>query len=85
MDDEVWILKKELADGSIAIGLFDIANQGDQEISVTLEELGIQQPCRMRDLWRHKDAGIVADKLTVRVGSRGCAVLRLVAAKTTEP
>jgi alpha-galactosidase len=85
MDDGVWILKKELADGSIAIGLFDIANQGDQEISVTLAELGINQPCRMRDLWRRKDAGTVGDKLTVRVGSRGCAVLRLVAAKTTKP
>ena len=85
MDDEVWILKKELADGSIAIGLLDIANQGDREISVTLGELGIDQPCRMRDLWRRKDAGTVGDKLTVRVGSRGCAVLRLVAAKTTKP
>jgi hypothetical protein len=74
-----------LADGSIAIGLLDIVNQGDREISVTLRELGIDQPCRMCDLWRRKDAGTVADKLTVRVGSRGCAVFRLVAAKTTEP
>jgi alpha-galactosidase len=85
MDDGVWILKKELADGTIAIGLLDIANQGDREISVTLGELGIDHPCRIRDLWRQKDAGAVADKLTVRVGSRGCAVLRLAAAKTTEP
>jgi alpha-galactosidase len=46
---------------------------------------GIDQPCGMRDLWRRKDAGTVADRLTVRVGPRGCAVLRLAAAKTTGP
>jgi alpha-galactosidase len=78
MDDDVWILKKELADGTFAIGLFDLAKQGDREISVTLGELGISQPCRMHDLWRHKEAGNLTDKLTVQVGPRGCAVFRLV-------
>ncbi len=78
MDDEVWILKKELADGTFAIGLFDLAQQGDREISVTLGELGIERPCRMRDLWRHQEAGTLTDKLTVRVGPRGCSVFLLV-------
>lgn len=78
MNDDVWILKKELADGTFAIGLFDLAKQGDRDINVTLGELGISQPCRMHDLWRHKEAGTLTDKLTVRVGPRGCAVFRLV-------
>lgn len=82
MDDDVWVLKKELADGSLAIGLFDLAQKGDREIRVTLGELGLQHPCRIRDLWRHKDVGNITDTLTVRVGPRGCAVFKLVPEKT---
>ena len=78
MDDDVWILKKELADGTFAVGLFDIANQGDREISISLGDLGLDRPCKLRDLWRQKDAGTVAGKLSVRVGPRGCAVFHFV-------
>jgi alpha-galactosidase len=82
MDDEAWVLKKELADGSFAVGLFDVANRGEREISVSLGELGLDGPCRVRDLWRHKEADITSDKFTVRVGPRGCAVFRFVPEKT---
>ncbi len=81
MDDDVWILKKELSDGTCAIGLFDLSKQGDREISVTLADLGIKRSCRMRDAWRQKNVGTLTDPLTVRVGPRGCAVLHRVPEK----
>lgn len=65
--------------------MFDVANQGDRVISVTLDDHPIHQPCGTRDLWRHKDVGTVSERLTFRVGPRGCAVFRLVAAKVPEP
>jgi len=77
MDDDLWILKKELADNTFAIGVFDIAKRGDREIRLTLDELGIEGDCRIRDLWRRKDIGVIIDNLDVRVGARGCMVLRL--------
>lgn len=77
MEDDAWILKKELADGSLVVGWFDLANQGDRELTVTLEDLGLRIPEQARDLWRQKELGIIADRLTVQLGPRGCAVLRL--------
>jgi alpha-galactosidase len=75
MDEMEWVLRKELADGSVVVGLFDVFNAGDRSIQVTWDELGLAGRQLVRDLWRQKVVGYAEDSLTVNVGPRGCAVL----------
>lgn len=77
MGDKAWILKKVLADGSIVVGVFDIANNGDQNINLDLKELGLDGIFKARDLWRQKEIGSLSDKISIAVGARGCAILKL--------
>jgi len=71
---QIWV--KELADGSRAVGLFNLA-QMPQEISVTWAQLGLTGPQHVRDLWRQQDAGIRPDKFTATVGRHGVVLIRI--------
>jgi len=77
MGEQQWIVAKPLADGSLAVGLFNLDAQADRRISVDWSQLGLDRPRRARDLWRHKDLGMIDSRLSVLVGAHGCAVIRL--------
>ncbi len=74
-EDEL-ILLKPLADGSQALGLFNLG-EFPREIAVTWKELGLSRPQRLRDLWRQADLGILPDGMTCEIGRHGAAVVRL--------
>jgi len=71
---EVW--SKKLADGSLAVGLF---NRGDMEDTVTADwsKLGITGRYTVRDLWLRKDMGRSSGKYAASVPSHGVVLLRL--------
>ena len=79
MDNKAWILKKRLSDGSLVIGVFDVANQGDQKIILNWDEIGIEGKQSVRDLWRQKEIGQCDGAFSITVGKRGCSVIRLTA------
>ena len=80
VDGRKQIYVKDLADGSRAIGLFNLA-QAPQEISVTWAQLGLTGPQRVRDLWRQKDLGVEKEKISATVGRHGVALVRIWSAK----
>ncbi len=71
---EVW--SKKLADGSLAVGLF---NRGEMEDTVTADwhALGITGRYAVRDLWLRKDLGLFNDRYAASVPSHGVVLLRL--------
>jgi len=73
-DNEVW--KRELEDGSIAVGLF---NRGDSLSNITAywSDLGITGKQTIRDLWRQKDIGKYNEKFTAAVGTHGVVMLKI--------
>lgn len=75
--DETFLMVKDLADGSLAIGLF---NQGEFPMKVTAdwESLGLPTGRQVRDLWRQQDLGKFETGYTVEVPRRGGAVIRVV-------
>jgi alpha-galactosidase len=73
-DAEIWT--KPLEDGSLAVGLFNRA-EGEREVSVRWDEIGLKGKQRVRDLWRQKDLGVFDDAYTAPVGRRGVVLLRL--------
>ena len=73
-DLEVW--KRELEDGSIAVGLF---NRGDEPALVTAfwADLGISGKKKVRDLWRQKDLGQFAIQYAEKVERHGVVMVRI--------
>jgi alpha-galactosidase len=77
-DLEIWA--KDMADGSKAVGLF---NLGENEATVTLRwaELGLTGRQMVRDLWRQKNLGIFNQQFQARVGRHGVVLVKLTPAK----
>lgn len=76
----IWV--KELADGSRAIGLFNLA-QSPQEISVTWKQLGLgeKSPQRVRALWRYVELGVLPEEFSATVPRHGVMLVRAWPAK----
>lgn len=75
---QVWV--KELADGSRAIGLFNLA-QEPQEISVSWDKVGLKGAQNVRDVWRQQDLGAQSEKFSVTVPRHGAYLIRVSPAK----
>ena len=71
---EIWV--KELADGGIAVAMF---NRGDAaaDMKASWSDLGIKQARRVRDLWSHQDLQNAATAYSTSVPSHGVAMLRV--------
>ena len=71
---EVWA--RTLADGSTAVGFF---NRGDQSapVAVSWQQLGIDGPRRVRDVWRHEDAGRANGRYVVFLTGHTSLLMRL--------
>ena len=48
-----------------------------RDISVSLAGIGLTGPAKVRDLWNHKDLGVVTDKLTQTINSHGAGLYRV--------
>jgi alpha-galactosidase len=74
-DLEVWA--KPLADGSLAVGLF---NRGAAAAKVTATWNGIglaAGPHAVRDLWKHQDAGTAVDSYSAEVPPHGVVLVKV--------
>ncbi len=76
VDGRRQVYVKELADGSRAIGLFNLAD-APQDISVTWAQLGLKGAQNVRDLWRQSDLGAAAEKFTATVPRHGVVLVRV--------
>ncbi len=78
--DADFVLAKPLADGSFAVGLFNLA--GDRRtVAASWTELGLKGRCSVRDLWRQKDAGTAMSRYSAEVNAHGVSLVRLTPAK----
>jgi alpha-galactosidase len=70
LTDETFIMIKDLADGSKAVGLF---NRGEfpAELTAPWSLVGVSGPRQVRDLWREKDMGTFSDEFRCTVGRHG--------------
>ncbi len=69
---EVW--KKELEDGSLAVGLFNRAEVA-QAVTVKWEDIGVDGEQALRDLWRHEDLGNFENEFSVKIPRHGVLLL----------
>jgi alpha-galactosidase len=74
--EEELVLAKPMEDGSIAAGLFNLA-EVEREVDVTWKELDIEGPRIVRDLWRQRDVGQFDARFSSRIGRHGVTMVRL--------
>jgi alpha-galactosidase len=69
------VYAKKLADGSEAIGLF---NLGETETPITVKwsDFGAKGKMSVRDLWRQKDLGKFKDTFTATVPRHGVVLIK---------
>lgn len=75
--DSCGVLAKDLADGSKAVGLFNVTDNVSRKLSVKWSELGIKGKYIVRDLWRQKDLGIFENEFTAEVKQHGVVMVSL--------
>ena len=71
---EIW--SRPLADGSLAVGLFNLSEK-NQEISVSWNELKINGDQAVRDLWRQADIGTFDNAFSQKVPCHGCYFIKI--------
>jgi alpha-galactosidase len=71
---EIW--SKSLADGSVAVGLF---NRGESSNPITLsfKDIGVRGRATVRDLWKGKDVGSFQQSYTEEVPRHGVVLIRI--------
>ncbi|MCX5654238.1 MAG: glycoside hydrolase family 27 protein, partial [Planctomycetota bacterium] len=72
---QVWA--KDMADGSKAVGLFNLDDKKPRTVTVRWSDLGISGPHTVRDLWRQKDLGMFNEKFEARVLVHGVVLVRI--------
>lgn len=70
------VLAKPLADGSTAVGLFNLG-EAEQPLGVSWTELGLQGPQAIRDSWRHQDLPPAADGYTAPIARHSVRVVKV--------
>lgn len=70
------VYRKELHDGSIAVGLF---NRGptSTDVSVSWNDLGISGKHTVRDLWRHEDLGTYGGSFSAQIPPHGVVLVKV--------
>lgn len=71
---ELWA--RPLADGTIAVGLFNRGLQATK-LRATWKELGLTGPKPVRDLWLQKDLGIINGELSAEVPAHGTILVKI--------
>jgi len=71
---QIWV--RDLADGSKAIGLFNIT-ENPLPVDVKLDDLGLKGKWMMRDVWPQKDLGLVQTHFEMNVLPHGARLIVL--------
>lgn len=74
--DSLDVYRKPLANGSIAVGLFN-RSQAKTIVKVTWAQLGLQGKQAVRDIWRQKDVDVKDDEFAAEVASHGVILIKI--------
>jgi len=70
----IWL--KNLEDGSIAVGLFNLGIE-PVEIVFDAQQAGFSEKFKVRDVWRQQDLGEFSKTYSAKVGRHGVFLMKL--------
>jgi alpha-galactosidase len=71
-----FVLAKPMADGSVAIGLFNLGST-PLTMSVDWKDVGVEGPVKVRDVWRQKNLGVFNGGFTSSVLGHDVMLIRI--------
>jgi alpha-galactosidase len=74
--DNNFIMYKNMADGSIALGLFN-RGKTDTEMTIDWSGINISGKHKVRDLWRQTNLGISDLKFSASVPAQGVVMIKI--------
>ncbi|MBK5261775.1 MAG: putative Ig domain-containing protein [Peptostreptococcaceae bacterium] len=74
--EDCFLMVKDMADGSKAVGLFN-QSKNAAELVVDWKELQISGKQSVRDLWRQKELGVYKQKFSAQVPPRGVVMVKI--------
>jgi alpha-galactosidase len=74
--DELEVWSRPLADGSLAVGLFN-RDEMNMKVGVTWAELGLEGKRKVHDLWRQTDLGVFDREFSTMVPRHGAVFVRV--------
>lgn len=73
---QIWA--KPLSGGAVAVALFNYVTDDEAEpLTLRFKEVGFNGPVHVRDLWAHRDLGVLQRSYTVTVPQGGAVMLRV--------
>ncbi len=75
-EGELLVYAKKLADGSTAVGLFNLGETAGK-VTARWSDLKLSGKCTVRDLWRQKDLGEFADAFSMSVAPHGAELVKI--------
>lgn len=73
---QVWV--KPLTGGAKAVAIFNYVTDDEAEPqTLSFKDIGFSGPVHARDLWAHKDLGVLSDSYTATVPQGGVIMLRV--------
>jgi alpha-galactosidase len=79
-EKEIEIWSRPLSDGSVAIGLFNLA-ENKQEISISWDKINIKGKRKVRNIWKQKDEGVFSNEYKSVVPSHGVVFIKIESGK----
>jgi alpha-galactosidase len=76
-DGDMQVYAKDLADGSKAVGLFNLSNN-QAPVAAKWSDLKLSGKQTVRDLWRQKNIGVFSNEFTAMVPAHGVVLIRLI-------
>jgi alpha-galactosidase len=80
-NEDIGVMAKDMKDGSKAAGLFNLSDNGTQQVVMKWSDLGISGRYIVRDLWRQKDLGTFENEFSAQVNQHGVVMVSLRKAK----
>jgi alpha-galactosidase len=77
--ESTFLLVKDLADGSKAVGLCNFGHS-ETTVTATWADVGVTGGQLVRDLWREKNIGRFEDTFTAQVPARGVVLVAVIPA-----
>ena len=71
------VYAKKLADGSIAVGLFNLGTNGPVAVAASWSDLKLSGRQSVRDLWRQKDLGFYDVEFQITVAPHGAEMVKM--------
>jgi alpha-galactosidase len=71
------VMAKTMEDGSIAAGLFNLGDNGKQQVTLSWADLKLTGKYIVRDLWRQKDLGTFIGEFKADVNQHGVVMISL--------